>query len=92
MSIATLETYTVDVCTDCYMTFHAPDMVDVEPVPAPLSRLWDVTILGGCTQHTDPNYGDGCESHGFSWMPCDGCGSVLGGDRYPLAYVVEGGE
>lgn len=85
MSVTALETYTVDVCEDCYMAFHAPDMVDVVPVPAPLSRLWDVIVLGGCTQHVE------CEGHGFSWMPCDGCGSVLGGDRYPLAYV-EGGE
>lgn len=91
MSIATLETYTVDVCEDCYFAFHTGVSYPLTE-PLPLSLLWDVTILGGCTQHTDPNYGDGCESHGFSWMPCDGCGSVLGGDRYPLAYVVEGGE
>ena len=79
MSTATSEAYTVDVCTDCYFAFHTGEPQQVEPPP--LSRLWDVTVLGGCTQHAD------CEGHGFSWMPCDGCGSVLGGDRYPLAYV-----
>lgn len=85
MSIATLETYTVDVCEDCYFAFHTGVSYPLTE-PLPLSLLWDVTILGGCTQHAE------CEDHGFGWSACDGCGSVLGGMRYPLAYVVEGGE
>ena len=31
---------------------------------------------------------DDCEAIGFSWRPCDGCGSSLGGDRY--GYTLHG--
>lgn len=33
----------------------------------------------------------GDDDLGFSWSPCDTCGSTLGGDRY-LVHVVDDGE
>lgn len=36
-----------------------------------------------CTP-ADREDGCDCESQGFSWQSCEGCGSSLGGDRFAL--------
>lgn len=38
----------------------------------------------GCTEDVRNNHGCDCERREFSWSSCDGCGSVLGGDRFAL--------
>jgi hypothetical protein len=30
-----------------------------------------------------------CETRSFSWSPCDGCGSPLGGARYAYAFWLD---
>jgi len=35
-----------------------------------------------CEGLKSDGYGCDCEKRDFSWSPCDGCGSNLGGDRH----------
>jgi hypothetical protein len=87
--------WTIDVCEDCHAA-HAGVVEGPEPVPAPLSAIGEgVRVSDGCgvcppCDHPDCNYGPVCgcgwgdPGHGFSWARCQGCGSQLGGNRYPL--------
>lgn len=87
--------YTVDVCEDCLMA-HAGVVGGPEPTPEPLCLIpEDAEITDGCLEcepcgHSDCANGAACEcgwgdpGHGFSWSACEGCGSTLGGNRYPL--------
>lgn len=89
---------TLRVCQDCYLAHHGiledgdPDHV---PDREPLGEVPDgVTLTAGLLREAhdpwcdDPDTcsieGEGCEHHTFSWSPCDGCGSTLGGDRHAL--------
>ena len=81
--------WVVDVCTDCYMASagYRPDDTGTAPDCEPLGTIgvpwWDVNA--GCDCETSPDGEPTCGSeHGFSWSPCPGCGSHLGGDRYPV--------
>lgn len=91
-------TYTIEACEDCYMAGHGlPVPPGSEPTPEPLNLISDGERVGpGCTE-CDPCGHDDCHprtvtcqcphgdpGHGFSWSPCQGCGSPLGGNRYPL--------
>lgn len=89
---------TIDVCVDCYETYHFDGYgrrgryVHGEALCL-LPNGVDVT--DGCLRcepcdHPDCAGGPVCgcgwgdRGHGFSWSACQGCGSILGGDRYPL--------
>ena len=87
---------TVDVCADCYWTFHGlSDGAWTGAPVAPLGYYRSRELSDGCTV-CDPCGHDECAGarvcgcgygdpgHGFSWTRCDGCGSHLGGDRFPL--------
>ena len=76
------------VCVDCYV-------IDDEYIPDrdPLGEIPEgATVTSGWLDSeyktrgmTPPDWERGeDDSLGFSWAPCDGCGSVLGGDRFPL--------
>ena len=87
--------WTIDVCEDCYCA-HAGVVEGPEPDPVPLSAIGEgVRVWDGCTvcdpcDHGECGRGPSCgcgygdQGHGFSWSPCQGCGSRLGGNRYPL--------
>ena len=87
---------TIDVCVDC-MLVHANGETSGTPDREPLGLIPDRAELSmGCLEcepcgHSDCGHagpvcgcGWGDYGHGFSWSACQGCGSLLGGDRYPL--------
>ena len=61
---------------------------------AAIDEKWpaDWVLAPGCS-HDSHNWSDAetvtdedrdaCDEGGFSWTQCDGCGSTLGGSRYP---------
>lgn len=80
------------VCVDCYFALVGADDNDETPDREPLSLFsGDVDLTPGmlaadhdpdCERETD---GDcECEEQTFSWSPCAGCGSILGGIRYAV--------
>jgi hypothetical protein len=86
---------TASVCQTCYEYAHGYDVTGTGPYPA-MRLLQGVDITPGCLD-CDPCGHDDCSNgatlcdcghgdggHGFSWSRCDGCGSLLGGDRFPL--------
>ena len=71
-----------DGCVDCVMWFangegnHEWTEAEFEAYKSTVAERWNgyaVTIA--CSED--------CEGH-FSWSPCLGCGSTLGGDRHPM--------
>lgn len=86
---------TIDVCVDCYYAANGIETTN-EPDREPLGLLDDsVEVTPGCLdcercEHPDCGPAPVCDcgwndrGHGFSWSACQGCGSTLGGDRYPL--------
>lgn len=86
---------TIWVCLDCEI-LNANGEISEHADKPPLGLLKDGDeITGGMLweEHTDdcPNravndYLDecGCETDEFSWSPCEGCGSTLGGSRHAL--------
>ena len=80
----TIETY--ELCDDCvYMAANGWDerMTGLPfPDPAPLGLI-GADALVGASEHDDPH---------FSWMPCEGCGSTLGGNRETVPVVRTGRE
>jgi hypothetical protein len=83
------------VCVDCYLTHHGLLTADYLGRPEPLSLLDGLDVTSGGPHGTGcPNVGpDGewlgeddcdCERMEFSWSPCHGCGSTLGGAREAL--------
>lgn len=81
------EFYTLNVCVDCaYVEANGYETEAVEPNYSGWLPEWDgfafsVVACGG--EDVDDLY---CEGH-FSWSPCDGCGSLLGGDRFHYTAV-----
>ena len=83
------------VCVDCYVIEANGEFGDDEYIPDrdPLGEIPEgATVTSGWLDSeyetrgmTPPDWENGeDDSLGFSWAPCDGCGSVLGGERYPL--------
>jgi hypothetical protein len=74
----------VAVCQDCAMMLangelgqgdDTADRIHAERI----AKRWSVgELVLDC--------GEDCEGW-FSWTECDGCGSTLGGDRHPAAYI-----
>lgn len=55
-----------------------------EEVAAAIGQEWG-DHAGGLTAAC----GENCDGW-FSWSPCEGCGSTLGGERHPAVVLVEG--
>lgn len=78
------ETYDIQVCSDCLMMIANGTTGDYDGAPddaehdAAMDALWPDADGWDIT----PNCSEDCEG-GFSWSPCEGCGSPLGGDRHP---------
>ena len=94
-----------DVCASCYLTACGPGSAEwIAGEPEPLSAV--PNDVGGCwfpyCETCEPCEHDVClnggacvcmfadSAHGFSCSPCRGCGSVRGGDRYPVALLTPG--
>jgi hypothetical protein len=76
---------------DCWYAHHGiGDEGDVIPDREPLSLIGDdVEVTAGIVHGKDrPAHEDGeecdCDYITFSWSPCGGCGSTLGGSRHAL--------
>jgi hypothetical protein len=85
MTTRTAPEYTrADICPDCLYTDANgwnEDLIGRPfPDPAPLNRLQGYLI----SPETDET---GYLEPGFSWSPCQGCGSTLAGDRYTVRIV-----
>lgn len=73
---------TISLCVDCYYLIGAGMPADPDPAWDP-TALDDREITLG-TFHDCPDR-DTCECDTesyFSWQPCGGCHSTLGGERY----------
>jgi len=69
----------IEVCQTCYENYHDSSWLGVQPTPEkPLGLI-------SYRQSLDDMYDSNTETHTvFSWASCDGCGSKLGGTRYPM--------
>lgn len=88
------EPYELSICVDCLMILangecnyeseadrvkHEAGMVKhLADDEVTLGRLTPNDICQGSDHDNDCT----CDQFGFRWGQCDGCGSVLGGDRY----------
>lgn len=78
--------YPIDICTDCtYVIANGELPGDSEHTLSEHVAAMDAAQEGstGITLNM-PDYDDDPDGgvH-FSWSSCDGCGSLLGGDRFP---------
>ena len=69
----------VSVCEDCYVASAGIPNDDTDVTP--LGRLSDAVAIDPATE-PDSNG----EPH-FSWQPCLGCGSRLGGNLYDVIVI-----
>lgn len=89
-----MDTYTIWVCADC-MLHHANGECGTcyteEGHDRDVFNLYhpkDLTMGMLDTEHNCVPDWDGsridcdCETDSFSWYPCEGCGSALGGERH----------
>ena len=63
---------TLEVCADCLLFVANGDLPENEEHAA--------AVLTGAERH--PHMHAGTKELGFSWRPCQCCGSKLGGDRF----------
>jgi hypothetical protein len=69
--------FEIDLCVDCLIaSSNGPE--DASAEWEGLLEEWDGYLFG----YVVDDEGDPVEPH-FSWSPCQGCGSGLGGDRHP---------
>ena len=74
------ERYDISLCVDCYMTSQGVHEAPDEVVPEPLGKLPNrSSYFAQYVKFTSAE----SEAH-FSWHPCQGCGSTLGGDRFDV--------
>lgn len=69
----------IAICTDCHLAAQGYDAHETGHAPdrEPLSQVDAYDVI----PNVDIYAGNPMEPH-FSWEPCQGCGSTLGGDRY----------
>lgn len=92
-------THLLWVCTDCMFTHangEASDDPSYTPDREPLCLIGpgETVTLGmtwekhaeDCPNRAAHSFEDecDCEHVTFSWSPCQGCGSTLGGDRFAM--------
>lgn len=66
----------ISICNDCVLIIaNGVDSPEQEEIAIAMDKLW------GDTQITLNNSEE--DEGNFSWESCEGCGSPLGGDRYP---------
>lgn len=91
----TLTPTPIDICTDCLFVLANGAEDDAQTAAAErLAEMWPgespVTTPAVTLGFVDTDLEDGYPS--FSWQPCEGCGSRLGGDRHPATGWFRGGD
>jgi len=79
--------YDTTACVDCFYAVAGVES-DSEPVSVPLSSVdrGEFVELGWLFAPKELRESPGGElSLGFSWSPCECCGSTLGGDRFAVS-------
>jgi hypothetical protein len=97
--MTTTTTTTASICVDCYMFAHYDDETfgsDETPdmrrdIVAGFETLDDAIIGDAHHGHDDYSHDCTCYEPYFSWMPCDICGSTLGGNRHDVDIVSKHG-
>ena len=91
--MATIDADNLEFCTDCVQIIANGEVTGSDGnditnrINAAQVEIWGQGIDGALgLVLTCP---DDCEGW-FSWSPCDGCGSTLGGDRHPGAHLMSG--
>lgn len=79
--------FDLDVCDDCAQVIANGEINDGtdrgKDVADAQVRVWGLDAV-----HLVLACGENC-SESFSWAPCDGCGSTLGGNRHPASVDVQ---
>ena len=87
----TVEYDRADICADClYMDANGWREREIGrplPDPVPLNRLKGYLIGPDVDSLEDVDAVNAAQEPSFSWSPCQGCGSTLGGDRYTVRIV-----
>ena len=82
--------FRVSICADCvYLDSNGWDERDTgQPLPDPVPMsLLDGYLIGPDADIDDNDAMDAHSDGHFSWSPCDGCGSKLGGTRWDMVAV-----
>jgi len=84
---------TLHVCVDCLMLLANGEVFDAHGDDITAQHAAKIDAIWGDTEltlgHVDAEEESDAEPW-FSWQPCDGCGSTLGGDReYATAWTEE---
>lgn len=84
--------YDTTACVDCYYAANGLEIEGEGDVRVtPLSSIdRDEWVESGwkCDPRTEPE----SDHYGFSWSPCECCGSRLGGDRYAVSVWSKAGR
>lgn len=87
----------LSICVDClFFLANGVENDETERAAKRITRKWSATNITLGKLHDECEHPDtdedrtDCESLGFSWYSCDGCGSGLGGDRYAATAWVSG--
>jgi len=74
-------TIAIRLCVDCvWVDANGHDPAEIDPGWSGFLPEWDGWGFVAVTERFG-DYNEIREPH-FSWKPCNGCGSGLGGDRY----------
>jgi len=75
------------VCVDCmFLAVNAEHPSDPDPTQPVPWALWRERLSTNWTADFGGDDDEGIDS--FSWQPCGGCGSTLGGERYRFVWWV----
>ena len=77
--------YTIEVCYECLAMHANGDTGGIVPDCEPWGILPDTDVtMGGADCYCKNGYQEECECDftEFSWDPCEGCGTTLGGYRH----------
>lgn len=81
--------FTIWACVDCMLEHYYPGE-NADITGEEWSNYPDASITAGSLCDKGENHyredaedhSENCETISFSWSPCDGCGSTLGGTRH----------
>lgn len=76
----TNEIIQAEVCVDCAMYWANGEF----PEGVTFEREMELATCPGVPDNCTVAIGDDA---GFSWSPCEACGSKLGGDRFEAVYL-----
>lgn len=77
----------LDICVDCLSLMANGTTGDYPGAPDDAAHAAEIEARWSGTEIT-LNCDEDCEGW-FSWSQCDGCGSVLGGERHPAVAWIE---